>query len=118
MNLQIGPLEAAVLDTLWDGGALTVRQVIDALGSNYAYTTIATVLRNLNHKNLVLIDRDSERNCTRYYAGIECCDLVAQRMIGALNESRNREESLASFVASLDAKDQATLKRAIAFAER
>ena len=114
MNPQIGPLESTVLGTLWDGGALTVRQVINSLGSDHAYTTIATVLRNLSHKNLVSIERDPERNCTRYRARVTCCDLVARRMLGALQESRNRQESLESFVTSLNAEDQAALKRAVA----
>src|SRR5699024_5007211 len=37
----LGPLERQVLEILWDHGARSVRQVIDLLPTDPAYTTIA-----------------------------------------------------------------------------
>ncbi|UUZ43527.1 BlaI/MecI/CopY family transcriptional regulator [Janibacter limosus] len=44
--LRPGALEAQVMDVLWDHGPATVREVIEHLPSDPAYTTIATVLTN------------------------------------------------------------------------
>lgn len=48
-----GPLEQRVLEVLWEGEELTVRQVLDALNSSHAYTTILTVLDRLHEKGRV-----------------------------------------------------------------
>ena len=49
---RLGALEAQVMDVLWDHGPATVREVIDRLPREPAYTTIATVLANLGRKGL------------------------------------------------------------------
>ena len=41
--LRLGALEAQVMDVLWDHGPATVREVIEHLPSDPAYTTIATL---------------------------------------------------------------------------
>lgn len=46
-------LERRVLDALWEGGELSVREVNDALGDARAHTTIATVLARLHAKGRV-----------------------------------------------------------------
>ena len=48
-----GTLESKILDILWDGGELPVRDVLARTESEYAYTTIATVLDRLHAKGAV-----------------------------------------------------------------
>jgi BlaI family transcriptional regulator, penicillinase repressor len=48
-----GTLESKILDILWDGGELPVRDVLERTEGQYAYTTIATVLDRLHAKGLV-----------------------------------------------------------------
>lgn len=71
-------LERRVLDTLWQGGSWSVREVHDAAGDGLAYTTIATVLDRLHAKGRV--QREKEGVAWRYHA------------------SRTREEALAAEV--------------------
>src|SRR5699024_12045888 len=49
--VPLGALERQVMEVLWDDGDLTVRELISALGDVHAYTTIATVLSNLDRKD-------------------------------------------------------------------
>src|SRR5699024_10614953 len=55
---SLGPLEQKVMHLLWDHGPLTIREVIDRLPQEPAYTTIATVLRHLARKDLVRVAKD------------------------------------------------------------
>ena len=48
-----GLLERRVIEALWAGGELTVREVLEELGSSHAYTTIMTVLDRLHQKRRV-----------------------------------------------------------------
>ena len=56
----LGPLEIALMEILWTGGAGTVRDVIDRLARPLAYTTVMTTLDRLYKKGL-LARRKSER---------------------------------------------------------
>jgi predicted transcriptional regulator len=56
----LGPLEVAVMETVWARGEGNVRDVIDRLGRPLAYTTIMTTLDRLYKKGL-LGRRKSER---------------------------------------------------------
>lgn len=59
-------LERRVLDTLWQGGDWSVREVHERAGEGLAYTTIATVLDRLHAKGRVL--RAKEGLAWRYHA--------------------------------------------------
>ena len=50
LQAALGPLERAVMDTMWRGGELTVREVQAELSSPVAYTTVMTVLDRLAKK--------------------------------------------------------------------
>jgi predicted transcriptional regulator len=53
---DLGEAELEVLKALWDGGAATVRQVMNALherGRRVAYTTVLTFLTRLENKGFV-----------------------------------------------------------------
>lgn len=56
---ELGELQLAVLNVLWTRGQATVREVLDALSGDRspAYTTILTVLRNLERRGLVTHDQ-------------------------------------------------------------
>lgn len=58
MYTDIGPLQARVMNHIWDAGSQTVAQVHDALNAQpgaprLAYTTILTVMRNLTRRGLL-----------------------------------------------------------------
>ena len=55
-----GPLEILVMETLWDRGKSTVRDVVGALDRSLAYTTVMTTLDRLYKKGM-LERRVSER---------------------------------------------------------
>ena len=51
-------LERRVLETLWQGGSWSVREVLAAVDGKLAYTTIATVLDRLHAKGRVAREKD------------------------------------------------------------
>ena len=101
--LRLGVLEAQVMDVLWDHGPATVREVIGHLPSDPAYTTIATVLANLDRKHLVTITR--QNRSTRYGAKISRGEWDAGLMEQILDASRDRAASILQFVDSMPEND-------------
>lgn len=101
--LRLGTLETQVMDVLWDRGPATVREVIDQLPRDPAYTTIATVLTNLDRKHLVTITRESRS--TRYAARITRHEHAAQLMEQVLRSSRDRSASILHFVDAMPEND-------------
>jgi BlaI family transcriptional regulator, penicillinase repressor len=49
--------ELVILKALWDGGPATVRELMDRLGTDQAYTTLQTLLGRLVDKGHVRADR-------------------------------------------------------------
>ncbi|WP_211323371.1 BlaI/MecI/CopY family transcriptional regulator [Amycolatopsis palatopharyngis] len=101
--LRLGALEAQVMDVLWDHGPATIREVIEHLPSEPAYTTIATVLSNLDRKHLVTITR--QNRSTRYTARTNRHEHAAQLMEQVLQASRDRAASILQFVDSMPEND-------------
>ena len=64
----LGPLEAEIMDVVWDRGEVTVRDVHAALraGRPIAYTTVMTTLGRLADKGLLA--RDESHPAHRYTA--------------------------------------------------
>ena len=58
LQAALGPLERAVMDTIWRGGDLSVREVQGQLANPAAYTTVMTTLDRLFKKGLVHRRRD------------------------------------------------------------
>lgn len=114
--LRLGTLEAQVMDVLWDGGSATVREVIQRLPSDPAYTTIATVLTNLDRKHMVTITR--ERRSTRYAARISRQEHAALLMEQALQASRDRTAAILQFVDSMPESDLELLREHLSSRER
>jgi len=100
---RLGALEAQVMDVLWDHGPATIRDIIDRLPSNPAYTTIATVLANLDRKGLVTSCKQNPS--TRYAARIVREEHVASVMNHALGTSRDRAASILHFMQSMPDSD-------------
>lgn len=96
------------MDVLWDHGPVTIREVIDRLPSDPAYTTIATVLTNLDRKHLVTITR--ENRSTSYSARMSRHEHAATLMEQVLASSRDRAASILQFVDSMPESDLALLR--------
>ncbi|HEV2749242.1 MAG TPA: BlaI/MecI/CopY family transcriptional regulator [Gemmatimonadales bacterium] len=53
MRISFTERELDVMSVLWDAGAATVAEVRERLADDFAYTTVLTVLRTLEHKGHV-----------------------------------------------------------------
>ncbi|MGH7652426.1 MAG: BlaI/MecI/CopY family transcriptional regulator [Gemmatimonadaceae bacterium] len=73
-DLTLGTRELDVMRVLWDLGSGTVTEVRDHLPVDLAYTTVLTILRNLEEKSYV--SRSSEGRAHRYSPRV---DRVAAR---------------------------------------
>lgn len=104
----LGPLERQVMEILWDHGARSVRQVIDLLPTDPAYTTIATVLSNLKRKRYVRTRRDGRSSL--YEPLLSRADHDAAVMGGVLAASRDRSATILRFADSMSAEDIDLLK--------
>jgi predicted transcriptional regulator len=60
MSSELGPLELAVMQIIWDSPELSVRDVVGRLARPLAYTTVMTTLDRLFKKGL-LVRRKSDR---------------------------------------------------------
>ena len=106
---RLGPLEQQVMDLLWDHSGHTVREVMDQLPSRPAYTTIATVMGNLERKSLVAPNR--EGRSVRYLPQRTREEHTAGLMRQALGVSRDRTASILHFVDTMP-DDERDLLRA------
>ena len=61
---QLGPLEERLLESMWQRGNATVRELVDGECKDLAYTTVMTTLDRLFKKNLLA--RESEGRAFRY----------------------------------------------------
>jgi predicted transcriptional regulator len=61
-QLSLGPLEAEVLNLVWELGSATVKEIHDRIladpNRELAYTSVTTVLRRLTQKGWLACDRD------------------------------------------------------------
>jgi predicted transcriptional regulator len=80
MQAALGHLERAVMDTVWQGGPYSVR---DVQGKLVAYTTVMTTLDRLYKKGLV--QRRREGRAFLYTAALERHELEATMTTGLLN---------------------------------
>lgn len=72
MEFGIGERELDVMAVLWERGSGTVAEVRDELPAELAYTTVLTILRNLEAKGYVR--HEEEGRAHRYYPAIESAD--------------------------------------------
>ena len=83
MQAALGHLERAVMDTVWQGGPCSVRDVQGKLAKPVAYTTVMTTLDRLYKKGLV--QRRREGRAFLYTAALERHELEATMTTGLLN---------------------------------
>ena len=83
LGVALGPLERAVMDAMWRGGHLSVREVQAQLASPAAYTTVMTTLDRLYKKGLVHRKRDGRAFI--YTAALERHELEATMTTGLVN---------------------------------
>lgn len=113
--LTLGPLERQVLETLWAHGPLPVRGVIEHLPTEYAYTTIATVLTNLKRKGCV--DTVRQGRSTVYRPTRTPAEHDAADMRGILAASADRSATILRFADSISADDLALLRAHLSAAD-
>lgn len=69
MDIVLADREAEIMEVLWDHGPSTVTEVKDRVPDGLAYTTVLTILRNLEGKGYVTHDADGKAH--RYCACVE-----------------------------------------------
>lgn len=80
--VTLGKREHDLMDVLWERGPSTVAEVRETLGADLAYTTVLTILRNLEAKGAV--SRWGEGRAHRYFAVVardEAREGALQRMV-------------------------------------
>lgn len=103
-------LERRVLDTLWEGGDWSVREVMEAVDSDLAYTTYATVLHRLHGKGRVV--RSKEDGVWRYRAA-RTREAALAREVGKMMRQADgpTEPVLVAFLDQMEAMDPASIER-------
>lgn len=109
---RLGDLERRVIDVLWEepGRELTGRDVANEL-PGYAYTTVATVLDRLVHKNLVR--RRMDGRTIRFAATGTGATLTATLMREALGSTRDPDAALVRFAEGVSPSEADVLRRAL-----
>ncbi|HEX6637417.1 MAG TPA: BlaI/MecI/CopY family transcriptional regulator [Steroidobacteraceae bacterium] len=69
VDIVLADREAEIMEVLWDSGPSTVAEVKERVADELAYTTVLTVLRNLESKGYVTHDADGKAH--RYSALVE-----------------------------------------------
>lgn len=113
-KLQMGELEAMVMDVLWDRrGWRTPGEVHDDLASSreMAYTTVMTILVRLWQKGRLERQRDGRAYAYRAVQSRE--EHAAARMQELLTRVGDRPTALAFFVDSLPKADRDQLRRVL-----
>ena len=109
-----GDLEAVVMDHLWSaGGPLTVRDVLQRIDRDppLAYTTVMTVMDNLNRKGVVT--REREGRAFRYWPTKDRAEHAAELMHELLSGSGDTSMTLLRFLDTMSAAEVKKLKRAL-----
>lgn len=106
--LRLGALEKQVMETLWELQAATIRDIITFLPSDPAYTTIATVLKNLKRKKLVVAT--TKKHSTTYRPAVSQPHLSAGLMGQVLDLSLDRRASILQFVETMSEEDLTILR--------
>ena len=58
---RLGDLQLRILQALWDAGEASVAELHEAVGKDLAYTTVATMLRKMEERGLVLHREEGRR---------------------------------------------------------
>jgi predicted transcriptional regulator len=105
-----GSLEHDILTILWDeGGPLPPAEIKNRLGTDLAYTSVATVLGRLQTKGLVTRTAAAGRGYA-YEALVDRSQFAAQRINQVLAAVDDRDAALMSFVGGLSKRDRKALR--------
>jgi predicted transcriptional regulator len=115
----LGELERTVMEVLWareDAGhqAATARDVSRALAGDrdLAHTTVMTVLDRLAKKGF--LERERDGRAWRYNPVASREMYVTELMLGALNETGDRDAALAHFVRSVSRDEIDVIRQTLA----
>lgn len=105
----LGELEADVMEQLWRQGEATVRSVLEALNASFekarAYTTVMTVMGNLDRKGLLTRRREGKTDIyTPVMSREEYLDARARVEAGAL-VGRYGDAAYLAFTREMDRLD-------------
>jgi BlaI family transcriptional regulator, penicillinase repressor len=108
----LGPLEARVMEVVWSRDSVTVRDVYTVLAreKDIAYTTVMTVLGNLNKKGLVQRTQDGQ---AYVYTATQTKQEFVQSRVAELVDTlldRFSEPALTHFIQRMGQADAARLK--------
>ena len=104
-----GSLESDVLTVMWaNDDAMTPAEVLAALGTDLAYTTVMTIQTRLLEKGLV--ERERRGRAYAYRPTVTEAELRASRMSDALAAAKDRDAVLGRFVDTLSASEAAALR--------
>jgi predicted transcriptional regulator len=106
----VGALEKDILRVIWAADRpLTPGQVVERLGLDLAYTSVATVIGRLYSKDLLV--RTKSGRGYEYTAAVTEPELAA-RMIGrVLDSSADRRAAMTGFVSGLSKRDAKALRQ-------
>lgn len=103
-------LERRVLDTLWQGGDWSVREVMESVDPVLAYTTFATVLDRLHDKGEA--DRQKVDGSWRYTAARSKAQVLADAVGRVMERAEGAPEPfLVAFLDQVEAADPDALDR-------
>jgi BlaI family transcriptional regulator, penicillinase repressor len=107
---QFGERELDVMTVLWRRGASTVAEVRDALDVRLAYTTVLTILRNLEAKGFV---RHEQEGRAHRYAPLVAQHDATESALGRMIDKMfgGSPEQLLTHLVSGDALNEAELRR-------
>ncbi|RKS71216.1 putative transcriptional regulator [Actinomadura pelletieri DSM 43383] len=115
----LGELERTVMEVLWaredaGHGAATARDVSRALAGDrdLAHTTVMTVLDRLAKKGF--LERERDGRAWRYRPVASREGYVTELMLGALNETGDRDAALVHFVRSVSEDEIDVIREALA----
>lgn len=109
----LGPLEAEIMDVVWDTGEVTVRDVHQALGTSrpLAYTTVMTTLGRLAEKGLV--KRIEDQPAHHYVARISREQYARSTVKSVVDWLVNHfpDPAVAYFVDRVEKEDERVIER-------
>lgn len=105
---RLGALEQRVMDVLWDCGSSNIKGIIAQLDNDPAYTTISTIVTNLERKGLVTSHRAGR---TVIYKPVHSREVhAAELMEQALSTSNDRAASILHFIDSIEPNEVQLLR--------
>ncbi|GAB3382522.1 BlaI/MecI/CopY family transcriptional regulator [Amycolatopsis echigonensis] len=108
----LGELESAAMDVLWRAGeARTVREVLDELNRDLAYTTVLTVLDHLHRKGWVAREKRSRAYCYTPTRSRE--EAAARAMRNLLADVGDPDGVLLHFAQSASEGEREALRRGL-----